>query len=69
MRTFVVPIHPDDLDLPRSHIEFATESGEPIVLHNLPIQGRKTLEMLSETLELWKPALVTPDPPESEYEI
>jgi hypothetical protein len=66
---FTIPVHPDEKHLPRSYIQFQTSEGEVIVLAGVPMNGPKTLKMISKTLDVWKPALVRPEPPELEFSI
>lgn len=58
------PIHPDEENLPRSIMQFQLPSGQVASLSGVPIQGPKTLDMLIQILNVWKPAIVKPDPPD-----
>lgn len=61
-----VPVDPHEKHLPRSDVRYETLCGQMISILNVPIQGPQTLQNLLDTLRLWKPNLVQPEP---EYHI
>jgi hypothetical protein len=58
-----VPIHPSEMDLPRSIINYQLPSGRVVAFGGLPLQGPKTLQAVIDTLEIWKPNLCGEEPP------
>jgi hypothetical protein len=58
-----VPIHPSEMTLPRSIINYQLPSGRVVAFGGLPLQGPKTIQAVIDTLEIWKPSLVGEDPP------
>lgn len=55
-----IPVHPDDKDLPLSVVQLKLSKG--VFVLTFPMQGRKTIQNIIDTLEIWKPTIVTPDP-------
>lgn len=56
-----VPVHPTEVDLPRSTLRLQLE-GQVAELHGVPLQGVKTIESILATLEIWKPTIIKDDP-------
>ncbi len=57
--TIPFPIHPTEHDLPRSTIRLKLCGGKVAEIHDVPIQGRRTLTALLATLEIWRDSIVT----------
>ena len=57
-----IPVHPDERHLPVSCVRLLLGSG--IVELNVPVQGPKTLQNVIDTLVIWKPTIVVPNPGE-----
>lgn len=60
-----IPVHPDDADLPTSIVQLKLPSGGVVAIQ-FPMQGRKTIQNIIDTLEIWKPTICQPAP---SYEI
>lgn len=65
-RTFSIPRHPDDDHIPDSIINIYLSPGRIVTIQG-PLFS-KTMGMLSECLEIWKPAMTVMDA-EEDYQI
>lgn len=54
------PIDPSERNLPRITVQFQLSSGVFSII-GFPIQGRKSIQNILDTLEIWKPTLVAPE--------
>ncbi len=55
------PVHPTEVNLPRSTLRLQLE-GQVAELHNVPLQGHKTIENILAVLEIWKPTIIKDEP-------
>ncbi len=60
MHEIPIPVDPSEQDLPRSFIQIKLRSGV-FSMSGIPLQGRKTIQNILDTLEIWEPLLVRPE--------